>query len=188
MKGFSDFYPKRADISVSDHEEEVIINDFSKLTNLQKNLIKYLEEKTEGKRLAKRADINPVDLKSSLPFITLLETTCDDNKQLCTVKIKLMGSGLTHFYGENTGVIIRRPEENETTEPFPEEIVERIFSSVTALITHRKPVRVYSKEYSKNLNFLQVCSIMIPLSENGTDITGIIDLTEITESDGLLGE
>lgn len=67
------------------------------------HLLQYFEEKTGGTRLAKREDLNPLELKDYLPQIGLFEPILNAEGQVSDIYISLLGSRLDEFYGRMTG-------------------------------------------------------------------------------------
>jgi hypothetical protein len=68
-----------------------------------RDLMALLHAKTGGERMLTRADFTPVDIREFLPDVMLLDLVFDAGGKVKDATVRLMGSGLSAFYGENTG-------------------------------------------------------------------------------------
>jgi len=66
-------------------------------------LLQLFHDRTGGERLLKRSDFSPVDLKPFLVNIVIMDVVYGDDGLICDGIVRLMGSGLSAFYGEYTG-------------------------------------------------------------------------------------
>ena len=66
-------------------------------------LMHFFHERTGGTRLLKRSDFSPMDIKSYLVNIIIADLIYGEDGVVCDATVRLMGSGLSAFYGEHTG-------------------------------------------------------------------------------------
>jgi len=122
-------------------------------------ILSYVEEKTGGKRFAKRSDIQPSELKDLLPDICFFIPRYGNDGVLDDVDITLMGTNVVSFYGELTG-------QNVKSHPSPV-IAERILACVSKTINNRRPTFAEAASLSPDQNYLAVKALYVPLSEDG---------------------
>lgn len=171
--------PKRADINMSGFKLELVADDLSGLTCDQTAIMKYFNLKTQGKRFASRADINPSEISSYIPYVFLFDVEVDDEGNLIEMKIRLLGTKLAEFYGEQTGkTFIDDKSETSLQKTLPD-TQSRLERSVRMVLKHRKPIRSHAQQVSDEKDYVQVKVIMVPLSDNGTDINKIFGYTEL---------
>ncbi|WP_286829010.1 MULTISPECIES: PAS domain-containing protein [Kordiimonas] len=125
-------------------------------------VLAYFEERTGGKRLACRADIEPGQLRDILPDVCIMTPEFDPAGVLEDVKVRLMGTNVVNFYGEMTGKSIFIHPSSE--------VADRIFKSAAFCLERRKPVLVQAYTLSEEKNYLRVSVMYVPLSENNRDI------------------
>jgi len=137
-------------------------------------ILGYFEARTEGKRLARRSDINPSDMKDILPDVCILELEKDADGMLEDVVIRLMGTNVVSFYGELTGRSI-------FTHP-SSQVAERIFKSAGFCLVRHRPVLVQAFTLSEEKNHLKVSVLYVPLSENNADIDRLFTHVSVSRS------
>lgn len=148
--------------------------DVSSLEQPLRWIVKYFEEKTGGKRMARRSDIDPVELKHFLPRICIFEPIFAPDGGLDDISVRLIGTETASFYGELTGKKIKSHPAKE--------VVERIFSSVGLLLESRRPVTGFARELSGEKNHLRIRSLFVPLSTDGETIDKIFVYVEVSEN------
>lgn len=68
-------------------------------------LVLYFWAKSKNKKRISRNDFNPSENKSLLHNISILEPIYK-NDQLAEIFVRLIGTGVVEFYGENTGKLV----------------------------------------------------------------------------------
>ncbi|MCJ9430556.1 PAS domain-containing protein [Kordiimonas marina] len=134
-------------------------------------LLSYFEARTEGKRLPKRADVDPAKLKAFLPDICIHRALYGEDGTLKDIVVQLIGTEVASFYGEMTGKSVRE-------HPAPE-VAQRIFISGQTCIDRRRPIVAIAKALSSKKNHLQVNILYIPLSEDGEQIDRLFLLVRV---------
>ena len=125
-------------------------------------LLSYVESRTGGTRMAKRADINPAHLKDLLPEICFFAPVYDDTGALDDVIVKLQGTKAASFYGEHTDQSVRN-------HPSPE-VANRILSSVAKTVKQRCSVIAEATSLSPQKDYLTVKALYVPMAEDGDHI------------------
>lgn len=129
-------------------------------------LLDYIDKKTGGTRLPKRADINPVDLKDLLPEICFFTPVYDDGGCVSDVIVTLQGTKAANFYGEHTGKSV-------LLHPSPE-VGRRILTSVVATVQERRPNLALATSLSQQKDYLTVKALYIPMAEDGKVIDRLL--------------
>lgn len=128
-------------------------------------ILDYFDEKTGGKRMPRRADLRPMELKDLLPEIGLLEPIYGDDGQIMDADINLLGSRLDEFYGSMTGKRV-----NE----FPQARVSvRIIQACRQCADLKKPIVVKAETLSDTKDFLGITVLYVPMSADGLSIDRI---------------
>lgn len=136
-------------------------------------LLRYFEEKTEGSRLPRRADISPRDLKKFLPELFIFQVLYDDAGKVEDLLVQLMGTTVANFYGEITGQTV------SDGAPSPE-VTERIFVACRSMLASGRPVVAEVSSLSEEKNHLRVQVLYIPMSEDGTLIDRICGYAHVS--------
>lgn len=135
-------------------------------------LLQYFEEKTGGVRLAKREDLNPLELKDYLPQIGLFEPILNAQGQVSDIYISLLGSRLDDFYGRMTG--------KKVSEFKHAQIAMRIIQACRQCVELRKPIVVSADALSEEKNFLSIMVLYVPMSSDGETIDRIFLHNRVT--------
>ncbi|MEX0299301.1 MAG: PAS domain-containing protein [Kordiimonas sp.] len=125
-------------------------------------MLTYFEKKTKKKRLAKRSDVSPNELKVYLPEICLMEPQYGIDNHVADVKLLLQGTAIANFYGEMTGKMV-------STHPSPE-VGERIKLSCQNCIDRRAPLAARAEALSRDKAYLRLTALYVPLSEDNNHI------------------
>ncbi len=128
-------------------------------------LLRYFEDKTGGIRLAKREDLNPLELKDYLPQIGLFEPILNTEGVVSDILITLLGSRLDEFYGRMTG--------KKVSEFKHAQIAMRIIQACRQCVELRKPLVVSADALSEEKNFLSIMVLYVPMSSDGVTIDRI---------------
>ena len=142
------------------------VEDLADLTKAQKALVEYFEKKTAGKRLANRADLNPVEIVKYIPNVILFDLVYDDKGEVEDVIFRLFGTEVASFYGDWTGKSLKG-DELQITHP---ESNLRLMKEINFILDSKKSITTLSKHYSKDRPFVQIDTLKIPFSQNGNVI------------------
>ena len=132
---------------------------------LQQSLYDYWRSKCAGGKLPSRFDIDPVNIKSHLPMVSLTEVNFDEANT--RFKMRLAGTGFWDLY------------EDEIQGRFVDELPigdrckywHRVLSQVK---TSRRPTAGVTRPGTPFGAHLAQFWIRLPLSENGTDVNMIL--------------
>ena len=133
-------------------------------------IIKYFNDKTNGKRLASRQDLQPFDMVASLPFITLFDIFYDKKGMVADLQFRLQGTSMVDFYGEWTGRSILKDDGKECLKSVYPETYERLISIAQTALDKRKPFVFCSKQVSQAYYYLTIESLVVPMSDDGENI------------------
>ncbi len=125
----------------------------------------YFEVKTGGKRMPRRADLNPVDMKPSLSEVALLELIYDDGGAFVDAKVSLVGGRLESFYGAVTGKLV--------SEYDAKEVCERVFQACKHCTEFKKPIMVMADALSNFKRYLTIAALYLPMSSDGITVDRI---------------
>ncbi len=142
------------------------VEDHVDLTKAQRVLVEYFEKKTDGKRFANRADLNPMEIVKYIPNVILFGLIYDDEGQVDDVVFRLFGTAVADFYGDWTGKSLKGDGLNET---HPESNL-RLLKEINFILDTRKSITTVSKHYSKDRPFIQIDTLKIPFSQDGDTI------------------
>jgi len=129
-------------------------------------LLSYIEAKTGEKRFAKRADINPAELKDLLPDICFFVPIYDENNNIIDIQVKLQGTKAASFYGEFTGKSVHSHPSSE--------VGTRIAASVKAVAERRCSIFVESSTLSRKKDHLRAKALYVPMAEDGENIDRLL--------------
>ncbi|MBL4837067.1 MAG: PAS domain-containing protein [Kordiimonadaceae bacterium] len=129
-------------------------------------ILSYFEQKTEGKRIAKRADLVPSELTIWLPNICILEPLYTGDPAegvLENIQINLIGTALAAFYGETTGKLV--------TDSADSEAFKRLMQVAQNTIDGKKPVIAsWQSDLTPSRAYLRLQALHIPMSDDGASI------------------
>ena len=139
-------------------------------TDIQRTILQYFNDKTRGKRLARRSDLNPADLKKYLPGIVIFDVLADENGDVQDLSIRLLGTTAASFFGEYTGKNISEYENNP--------VAKRILGASRQAKINRLPVCCSGTSIIKEKTHRDVHSLFIPFASNGDEINQMFCLFE----------
>lgn len=125
-------------------------------------ILAFAEEKTEGKRFLKRADVNPAELKDILPDICFFSPVYAEDGTVDDVFITLMGTRAASFYGDHTN-------KHVSEHPFPE-VADRVTSAIQVVVAERGAFQAEAEALTDDHTYLTVKAAYIPMSEDGETI------------------
>lgn len=123
------------------------------------DLLRYFEQKTGKKRLAKRGDFSPQELKPYLPDVCLMEPIYGLDTHVADVKLALQGTAISSFYGEMTGKLVSAHPSSE--------VRGRITQSCQKCVDTKAPIVTAADALSRERSYLKLQALYIPLSEDG---------------------
>lgn len=130
-------------------------------------LLEYWERKRAGRRMPARADVDPVELKSVLGRLLIIEVM----RQPLDFRYRLAGTKTFDIFGHDlTGLSVRDIQ--------PPEWSQAIWSSLTALVETGEPqyVELQFETVARNVRIYRV--LRLPLGANGQDVDQILLLQE----------
>lgn len=160
--------PEYEDVKALGHTMD-IVNDLEKLTANQKDLVEYFEDRTSGKRFACRSDLNPMEIVKYIPNVILFDLVYDEQGGIDDVIFRLFGTQVANFYGDRTGQSIKDEDFQKT---YPESNL-RLLKEINFILETKKSITTVTKHYSKVRPYVNINTLKIPFSENGTDIDKI---------------
>ena len=137
-------------------------------------ILGYFENKTQGRGMPKRSDINPTEIVEYLPEIIIMTLQYDDNSTLQDMAFDLVGTKMVSFYGELTNTLL--------SEHPSKHIREQSLKSAQACVTSREPLIVTSETLSDKEYQLGVTVLYVPLSENGDVIDRLFTYIQVTQN------
>lgn len=141
------------------------------LTNGQKILFNYFQNKAPNKKIFQRADFDPKDLPKLLPGIALFDIIEDQTGNCIDAKTRLLGTGVANFYGEHTNSLL--------SEYANKKAAERVLSAIKQNQKSEKPVLCYGVSAVEEKSFFEIHGIFYPLANDQMKITQSICLFEI---------
>ncbi|HYM02503.1 MAG TPA: PAS domain-containing protein [Stellaceae bacterium] len=132
----------------------------------------YWNNKRGVRPMPARADIDPLELKSHLGDLLLIDVFPD----LSDFRFRLLGTNITATYGrDNTGRTVR--EIYETSDP---ETFTSLSTLYRVVATARVPVRAGFSLRAVNKAFIKFDSLYLPLSSDGVAVDMILCETHFT--------
>jgi hypothetical protein len=125
-------------------------------------LYRYWESKRQGRRMPARRDLDPSEVPSLLPHLTLIEVVGEQ------FRYRLVGSRVTQDMGrEMTGTFVG-------THVSPPEYARAIQSIYQRVCTSREPVFTTGEYRSPSQLTHAVSRLLVPLSEDGETVNMIL--------------
>lgn len=140
-------------------------------------LYQYWDEKRGERLMPRRADIDPTDFVEHLPGIILIDIEGEDEHSQGIFRYRVVGT---------------REVANRQRDPTGERVEEGFFAeSVESALRGYESVRTQRAPIFEPISFvtpegvrIEEESIMLPLSENGTDVTQILVYSEGQDAKG----
>lgn len=130
-------------------------------------LLGYLHSKTNGKRLPKRSEIKPNEIKDIIADICILQPVYDDSGDMTDVMVRLLGTNVTSFYGEQTGKSV-------TAHPSPD-VGPRVMHCVRAASSAREPLLMEISSLNEDQSFVVTLKgVYVPMSEDGAQVDRVM--------------
>ena len=166
--------PSYKDVESLGHEIKRVEN-YDDLSEGQRAIVEYFDGKTQGKRLSRRSDLNPMDMPRYLPNIVLFDLAYDEQGVVVDVTVRVLGTGITEFYGDWTGKSVTSPEFQQA---YPESSM-RLLKEINHILYTKESITSVTKQFSKARPYVNVNTLKIPFSGNGTDIDMILMFFEL---------
>ena len=133
-------------------------------------LMKLFLERTQGKRLLNRSDFSPVDLKPFLTNIIILDVVYGEDGLVSDGIVRLMGSKLSAFYGENTGTsVLAHPSSSGS----------RFVAGARAAIEHQTTAIGTATQALPNRPLYRVVTCMTPVADAEGNVVQMLGLIEL---------
>lgn len=132
----------------------------------------YLEGKTGGRRLPARADIDPVDIPSLLPFINLIDVVRQDGADP-RFRFRLIGSAQVEAVGfDQTGWFV-----DQALDPDRARIATTM---MTRVVENKRPIYGRFPMGIAGREFILSERVQFPLSSDGEQVDMIISIHNFT--------
>lgn len=116
-----------------------------------------------GERFARRAALKPVEMKRILPDVLILEPQFSERASILDVRVRLMGTAVSWFYGEAGGHSVRDFDDDMAT--------QRALEMAALCYKAGEPVVGTSFRINHSISYFPVTVLMIPLAEDGLHIS-----------------
>lgn len=166
----------RKNLKLVGYECVVVDDSRTDLTDDQKSLIDYFASRTQGKRLASRADLNPSEITSYLPSIILFDLKLGDDSKIEDIIVRLVGTAAADFYGEYTGYSLFDPIFDDSLK----EARDRLVSEAELVIKERKAITTFTEQLVADSPSVKLNTLKIPFAKNGTDIDMLFMYLEVS--------
>ncbi|WP_262691700.1 PAS domain-containing protein [Kordiimonas aestuarii] len=148
-------------------------------TNLSENAAWLLDyaagKKAPEQKYPRRSDFNPVEMKHILPHVLILEPQMSMTNKILDIKVRLMGTAVSWFYGEAGGSTVRDFADSMAS--------QRAFELVQYSFGCEEAVVGSSFKLNHSLPYHQVTVLLIPLAEDGQNISHFFVHVHITPED-----
>jgi hypothetical protein len=127
-------------------------------------LLGYTEGRVlAGDTYARRSVLRPGEMKRILPNVLILEPEFSERGRLLDLRVRLMGTSVSWFYGEAGGNSVRGFDDDMAT--------QRALETAALCCGAKEPVIGISFRINHSVPYFPVTVLMIPLAENGHDIS-----------------
>lgn len=165
----------RDDLKNSLFEIRELTDDIKGLTEGQQFILNYFNAKTGRKRLVSRSDLNPMEMVKYLPNIALFDVEFDEQGNLSNIIPRLLGTAISDFYGEFTGVSVH----SDVIKNASPNLQDRLTAQVQAAINHRDAVSTLASASIESKMGIRISTLVIPMSQNNSDIDKIFLFLEV---------
>ena len=125
-------------------------------------LLRAIERRTGGTRLASRQDIRPADFKAELPNVFIWDLIRDQTGRVVDARARLTGTEMSHFYGEITG--------QRWSDYIAPEVAERAITSCRKISETKQIFAYIVHGITKKQFFVNLYVLYVPLSPDGTTV------------------
>lgn len=123
-------------------------------------LLDYIHRRTgDGMRFAARAALNPAEMKRMLPYVLILEPSRSATGTLLDIKVRLMGTRVSWFYGEAGGGTVRNFADHVAA--------KRALELANICLDTMGPVVGRSHRKDPSVPYFGVTVLMVPLADDG---------------------
>lgn len=133
------------------------------------NFLNVWRTKAGNRKMPKRSDITPRDLKDVLRNIVVMERVATDPSDYI---FRLIGTGLTNVAGHVTG--------RTFTESLPPELLQRWIECGDLILEGGKPLRFLGRVHLQGHEYLNAEHLYVPLSNDNEEPAYIMGLCRYT--------
>ena len=127
-------------------------------------LLAHTRDRTEdGEPYARRSALNPASMKHVLPHIIMLEPQLSDSGKTLDVRVRVMGTSVTWFYGEAGGRSVREFSDDMAA--------QRALEMANLCFLSGQPVVGTSFRINHDVPYIPVTVLMIPVADDGVTIS-----------------
>ena len=135
----------------------------------------YWRAKCAGRPMPRRADIDPAELRSHLPYLSLLDVLPETKD----FRFRLLGTAFAEIIGHNsTGRTVREVYEN-----LDPEVMQWMLDSYQAVVTTKRPVFKRGSLRAVEKDFIYSEAIHMHLSEDGETVAIIFGRTRFVAAE-----
>lgn len=120
----------------------------------------------EGERYARRTALNPAAMKKVLPDVLILEPQFAESGKILDVRVRVIGTGASWFYGEAGGQTVRAFDDDMAA--------QRALDMATQCMASGEAVVGTSFRINHDVAYYDVTVLMLPLAEDGMHISHFI--------------
>ena len=132
-------------------------------------LLDLWRSKKGDRRMPKRADMTPRDLKDILRNIVMFERVGRDPSRY---RWRLIGTSLTHMAGDNTGKMFE--------ETLPQEHLPRWLDCCDLILDGGEPLRCLGRVHFEGREYLDAENLFVPLANDNNEPTFVMGLCRYT--------
>jgi hypothetical protein len=135
----------------------------------------YWAAKRGARAMPRRADIDPLELRAHMPYLSMLEVLPDSADFL----FRLLGTGITERLGrDSTGKTVRQVY--TVADPA---IRKWMLDGLQAVVAHKAPVLMGGTLRMVQKDFLRFQTLHLPLSEDGERVSMLFGCTDFPDRD-----
>jgi hypothetical protein len=123
----------------------------------------YWLAKRGSRRMPSRSDIDPIELRSQLGNIVMIDVEHDPLR----LRYRLIGTGITE-------VMARDSTGKYYDEIYPAELLEKIYESFRWIIDNKAPLRTHGEAFYPDKNFYLYEALNLPLSDDDQTINMVL--------------
>lgn len=128
-------------------------------------LLAYWNAQRGARRLPRRADIRPEDIRGLLPNVVLI----DVEPQPLRLRYRLIGTEITRtMQRDSTG--------RYYDEIYAPELLGEIYATFRYLLEHKAPMRTFGTAFYPDKKFYSYETLNLPLSEDGAAINMVLGM------------
>jgi len=127
-----------------------------------KQLLAYWQAKCGARRMPRRADVDPLELKAHIGNLVLIEVEFP-----LRLRYRLIGTNITMaMERDSTGKYY--------DEIYPPDLLASIYASFRWMLKNRAPLRTYGRAFYPDKNFYDYETLNLPLSEDDDVVSMVL--------------